>query len=353
MLNRVGIGLLLLLATACSEPPPAGSQLQLYRFGSVFEFNFRDLPPAAAEQLLQQIERRLDQMEQQFHPWRPSELTQTNQRLQRQQPFDSSPAMIELIRISARLYQQTDGLFNPALGQLSALWGFQHEDPHEPRTAPVDSAIQAWLAHRPSPNDIQIDGNRLQGHNASLQLDFNGFADGYALNLLRDLLRQHGVQNALLNATGDVLALGSAQGRPWQVGIRDPFAPGALAKVALHDGEALFTSGTYEKGFDDKQRHYHHILDPRTGYPSQDLVSVTVISTEPVDGDAAATALVVAGRKDWYRIARQMRLKAVMLIDQNHRILVSQDMAQRIQWLRPPIAEVELGPALTSDLQQP
>lgn len=345
--------LLLLLLTACQPvSPPADQHRSLYRFGSVFQFQFRQLTASQADQLMQKIASQLDQMEHQWHPWYPSELSRTNQLLQQQRPFSSSPAMIALIEQSTQLYQLSDGLFNPTIGKLSRLWGFQSEDANASRSPPTVTDIAAWLKQPPSPQAIEIHGTELTGHNPNLQLDFNGFADGYALQLLQQLLQQQGIEHALINATGDLLALGTAENRPWLVGIRDPFSDGAIAKVALQPGEAIFTSGTYQKGFDYQNQHYHHILDPRTGYPATELIAATVISDEPVVGDAAATALVVAGHKDWYRIAQRMRLKAVMLIDQQHRVLLTPDMATRIQWLKTPAPQVELSPALTSDLEQ-
>ena len=111
-----------------------------------------------------------------------------------------------------------------------------------------------------------------------MQLDLGGYAKGYALDRAAELLRKQGIHNALINIGGNVLALGQHGNRPWRVGIQHPRKPGALATLELHDGEAIGTSGDYQRYFMLGKVRYCHLIDPRSGYPMQGVQAVTVLT---------------------------------------------------------------------------
>jgi thiamine biosynthesis lipoprotein len=148
-------------------------------------------------------------------------------------------------------------------------------------------------------------------------------------------LRSMGIQNAIINAGGDLNVIGSHGDRPWKVGVRHPQGGGVLAAVELADGEAIYTSGNYERYREHEGVSYSHIIDPRTGMPVWHVASVTVIDNAGARADAAATALSVAGPDDWYRIARQMGLKYVMLVDEQGGVYMNPAMAERITFENP------------------
>jgi len=119
----------------------------------------------------------------------------------------------------------------------------------------------------------------------------------------------------------------------WNVGIRDPRNEQILASVSVKDNESVFTSGDYERVYNYQGKRYHHILNPNTGYPTQDAQSVTVIHDNPGLADAAATAIFVAGSEEWPQIAKQMGVRYVMLIDSIGNIQLSSAMQKRIKFL--------------------
>ena len=130
-----------------------------------------------------------------------------------------------------------------------------------------------------------------------------------------DLLRARGIHNAIVNAGGDLRAIGTHGARPWHIGIRHPRKDGILASIDSAGDTSIFTSGDYERLFEVNGKRFHHILDPRTGYPATGTVAVTVVHENGAIADAAATALFVAGPADWADIARQMGIDRVMLVD--------------------------------------
>lgn len=110
------------------------------------------------------------------------------------------------------------------------------------------------------------------------------------------------------------MALGDGDGRPWQVGLRDPFG-GVLGGVELAGGEALFSTGNYSKFRDSPSgARWSHILDPRTGQPARGAAAVVVLHTDPLLADAGATALFVAGPAGFERLARRMGLACAMMV---------------------------------------
>jgi thiamine biosynthesis lipoprotein len=123
------------------------------------------------------------------------------------------------------------------------------------------------------------------------------------------------------------------------VGIRHPQGEGILGAVTLHSGESVHTSGNYERYNEFEGVRYAHIIDPRTGMPVKEIASATVIHTNGATADAGATALVVAGREDWLRIARRMGITLAMLVDEQGNVYITPGMLQRVELERPPPPE--------------
>jgi thiamine biosynthesis lipoprotein len=188
--------------------------------------------------------------------------------------------------------------------------------------------------------DITYTDVTMRGHNKAVQLDFGGIAKGMAVDIAIEHLRELGVNNAIINMGGDLRAIGSKGGKPWKIGIRHPRRNGVIASLETRGDESIFTSGDYERYFEYEGKRYHHILDPRTGYPAEGVTSVTVIHQEGVVADAATTALFIAGPDQWLDIARSMGVHDVMLIESNGRIHLTPSMQQRIQFEQPVTGEI-------------
>jgi thiamine biosynthesis lipoprotein len=241
-----------------------------------------------------------------------------------------SESLVELLRQSQSYSEQSDGMFNPAIGQLIGLWGFHSDEP--PGGPPPDSeAIQSLLEAAPSMQDIRFDKEKVSSTNPRVEIDLGAFAKGYALNLAIDKLKTFGIDNAIVNAGGDLCVSGQHGERPWAIGIRHPMGEGVIASVAVSNGECVLTSGNYERYREYEGIRYAHILDPRSGYPVEHVASATVISKDGGLADAAATALSVAGPKEWQRISQQMGLTQVMLVDEKGRVHITPQMRERIE----------------------
>ena len=117
-----------------------------------------------------------------------------------------------------------------------------------------------------------------------------------------------------------------------------------MASIDMEDALCVFTSGSYERYYEYDGQVYHHILDPRTGYPARHTRSVTVIAEDPVLADAAATALFVAGPEHWTDIAASMNIQHVLLLDDKETVYLTPELAGHIHFERKPARIVTLKP---------
>ena len=332
-MHRIRLSLLVILVSllaGCQRPVPEYRESQ-YLFGTLVNFTVRGVESAQAQAAVAAIGEDFQRMHNDWHAWKPGELSRLNQQLPDGEFHPVSPFLLPLIEEAGVLAAQSNNLFNPAIGQLVKLWGF-HSDTLPSGSPPSQDMIQTLVQKQPRMADIIIEGERIRSRNPAVSLDFGGFAKGAALDLAMQRLREMGIENAIINAGGDLNVIGSHGDRPWKVGVRHPQGEGVLAAVELKDGEAIYTSGNYERYREHEGVSYSHIIDPRTGMPVRHVASVTVIDRVGARADAAATALSVAGPKDWYRIARQMGLKYVMLVDEQGKVYMNPAMAERVRF---------------------
>ncbi len=322
---------LILLLTACSTQQAQLHQQQFLLFGTLVDISIWGTDKQQAQQAIAQISTDLENMHNEWHAWHDSPLTRLNKMLASGQSATVPPSMVPLVQKSMALSDASDGLFNPAMGKLVKLWGFQQDDLPE-STPPDDAEINATTALQPKMQNLTLTHNQLQSHNTNVQLDFGAIAKGYAVDLAIDKLRALGIHNAIVNAGGNLRVIGKHGDRPWRIGIRHPRAPGILASIEAHDDESILTSGDYERFFEYKGKRYHHILDPRTGYPANGFTSVTVIYHDAATADAASTALFVAGPQRWREIAKKMGIQYIMIMDDKGQVTMTPAMAERIHF---------------------
>lgn len=328
----LALGLVFGLQGCERQPAAVTFNETVYTFGTLVEVTLIGVEEEHALAAYNAILDDFSYMHNTWHAWQPNALARINGLLKTGAPFSLAPSILPLITSAQTLSAQSDGLFNPAIGQLIKLWGFHSDNREEDLPPPLQSEIDALLSDTPGMHDVVIEGLSMRGTNANLQLDFGGFAKGFAVDTAINHLRELGIENAIINAGGDLRAIGRHANRPWHIGIRQPRGKGVFAAVDIEGDESVFTSGDYERFFEYEGQRYHHIIDPRTGQPANQTRSVTVIHSDGATADAAATALFVAGPKDWQRIAKRMGIKYVMLVDQQGRVHMNPAMAKRVRF---------------------
>lgn len=328
-LPLLGLMLASLLTQGCARQTDAVQEQQFIAFGTLVDVSVYGVDAELAQRAFADLEQRFAQWHRDWHAWEPGPLVELNTALASTGEAAVPAVILPLIAPAQELSGRSGGLFNPAIGGLLALWGFQSDA--LPQAPPAPAAIEVELARHPRMSDLRLEDGRLITTNRAVKLDFGAFAKGVAVDRAIDHLRGLGINNAIVNAGGDLRAIGRRGERPWRIGVRNPRGPGVLAVIETQGDESIFTSGDYERGFDYQGRHYHHVLDPRTGYPAEGARSVTVIHPDAATADAAATALLVAGADDWLKVARDLQLRWVMRVDDEGTVHLTPAMAARVR----------------------
>ena len=328
----------LMLLAGCQREPSLWQQ-ESYVFGTRVQITTADVPENVARPAVAAALADLDRWHVRLHAWRDdSELTRINRALAAGQPVDTDSEVLGLLRQAQDISARAEGLFNPAIGQLVALWGF-HADSFAP-VRPEPGALARLLASAPSMADVQFDGQRVSSRNRAVSFDLGGMAKGWALDRVADRLRQAGVKSALINIGGNILALGSKGDTPWKVGLQAPRDNQAMAVIVLHDGEALGTSGDYQRYFELDGVRYCHLIDPRNGSAACQRQAATVLVEPGPDAglrsDVASKPLFFAPRADIARLAGRFAIRDVLLVEADGHIWLSPAMQPRVQWLQRP-----------------
>lgn len=213
------------------------------------------------------------------------------------------------IQTAKALSEQTHGLFDPTTARLTDLWGIGTENAHVPAQSEIDETLKTVGAA-----NIQMDeSSGFVGLGNGAQLDLGGIAKGIAADACAAMLRDADA-SGLLMLGGNIYAVGSNGGKPWRIGIADPDNNAEyIATVAVED-QSVVTSGDYERYFEQDGKRYHHIFDPRTGYPADSgLRGVTVIDANSTRADAFTTALFVMGLEDGMAFCKENGVAAVFI----------------------------------------
>jgi FAD:protein FMN transferase len=187
---------------------------------------------------------------------------------------------------------------------------------------------------KPSMADLQFDGNKINSKNRAVKIDLGGYAKGYALDRAIEILKKDGVRNALINIGGNIIAMGERGNRPWRIGIQHPRKSSAIAAMDIYDGEAIGTSGDYQRYFEKDGKRYCHIIDPATGMPVENVQSVSVVAKRGaqagVMSDVASKPIFIAGAEKWRDAAKTMDIDLVMRIDAKGAVEVTTLMSKRL-----------------------
>lgn len=224
-----------------------------------------------------------------------------------------SEDLAALLSEGLSITKESDGAFDIAIAPLTSLWDFTAEDPKVPDDADIQNALPQC-----SSDGVTIDGQDITLPSDDIQFDVGAIAKGYIADRLKDFLVKKGVNSAIINLGGNVLCIGSKpDGTPFKVGIQKPFADRNETEAVMDiTGKSVVSSGIYERCFKQDGKLYHHILNPKTGYPYDNgLISVTIISDQSVDGDALSTTCFALGLDEGLKFAEKKGVQAVFITE--------------------------------------
>lgn len=301
---------------ACTESATTDRYLSGSSMGTSFTIEIVDADIADRRRLQADVEGTLSAIENRLSTYLPSsELSALNAS---RDPgwITISRALCSELEDAVRLSAATGGAFDPTIGPLVDLWGFGAGGIVV--TPPPAGAIEE-LRSTVGYEHLELDCSRpaARKREVRLAIDLSGYAKGYAVDRLTELLEGYGARNFLVELGGELKLRGNnAEGQPWSIAIERP-PPGAssVQSIVRLTGISVATSGDYRNFFEHEGQRYSHTIDPRTGRPvSHTLAAVTVLAESAAEADAMATALLVLGPKPGLAFAEREELAAYFLL---------------------------------------
>lgn len=249
-------------------------------------------------------------------------------------PVRVSPQTLDLIEKAIFVSEKTGGAFDPTVGPLVRLWDFKKKVIPDKETILKGMRLVDYRA-------MVIDKSKGTAFlkRKEMSFDTGGIAKGYAADLAVSVLKKNGIKAGLVSVAGDIRAFGTKpDGIPWKVGIRNPRHShksgndDILATVELRD-MAISTSGDYERFFIQNGKRYHHIIDPKTGYPAMGCQSVTVIARQGVFTDGFSTGVFVLGPEKGLKLLEELGFDG-LIIDSEGRIHMTEGLKKGyVEWV--------------------
>ncbi len=328
------IGGLVAGALAGCSRAPAPERATFLTFATEVNVTIYDSDTSRAQRAIAELQALYAVLNRDWYAWGDGELARINAALASTTQAPVSAELATLLERAAALSALSGGRFDPAVGNLVRLWGFDRFDKGQPPVAlPGDEALAQALATNRGGFTLQRDsrGARLQTLRPGLVIDLGGIAKGAALALGMNALALSGVERALIDAGGDLFTMSQSDRSPFRIGLRDPRNNAVARRLRLLPGEAVMSSGDYARFWELDGQRYQHIIDPRNGLPVSAARAATVISTDPVLADAAATALIVGGRNDFSALCDAMGIDKALMIDNLGQELVTPPMRARLE----------------------
>lgn len=302
--------------------------------GTTATVSIASVDSAAAARAARDALRAIVRVDLRFSNWKSdSEISRVNRELA-DGPVELSASAREIVDIALEIARASGGAFDPTVEPLVRLWGFLGGTPRVPPADAIEHVLTKVGVHH-----FALEGRTLRSAVPGLRIDLGGIAKGHAVDAAAAVLREAGVERALVDLSGNMVGLGHPPaGDAWTLGVRDPDRRAQwFARLRLQPDEAVATSGNYEQFVDADGRRHGHVLDPRTGWPVDDLVAVTVLAPRAVEADAWATALLVMGTERARRLLAEREDLTGILVQSaragRHEVWVEDSLRDRIAFV--------------------
>lgn len=276
--------------------------------GSTCEVKFYTANDSIANVILSEVDAELIRLDSLLNRFSEASLVSgLNRTLRVKTPQD----IVQLFLLSDSVSQITDGLFDISIAPLLELWGFYEHEFKNPDIAEI-TLVKKLVDYR----KIRIEKDSIiipEG----MKVDLGAIAQGYAADRVAMILKEHNIKSALINIGGEIVGIGqSPKKRPWRIGIRNPRAEGIIERVEVENA-ALSTSGDYEKYFIIKDQRYPHIINPKSGFPALNFVSVTIFAENAAYADAIATAVAIMGHDKGVKFLDSLGIRGIIYYEEN------------------------------------
>ena len=217
-----------------------------------------------------------------------------------------SQETFDVIKTGLEYSKLSQGRFDITAGPLVTLWEIGFEDAHVPNPLEIEESLTLINYENVELNEDELTVKLTE---PNMMIDLGGIAKGYAADVAASILKKHGNQQAIINLGGNVYAYGEKTNKEtWKVGVQNPFSlRGEYLGIAKVKNKSIVTSGTYERFFEQDGVTYHHILDPKTGYPVENgLMSVTIIADSSMTADALSTIAFTLGIEEGLKLIESL-----------------------------------------------
>ena len=305
------------------EGPPADAPMHLRErvlgvMGTTLEVRAIGADVARLERALDAAVAEIQRVEDLMTDWRPSPLETLNAAAGLG-PQAADAEILDVLELAQGVGELTGGAFDITFAGVGKLWDFKAKPPVVPSPEQIRAALQRVGYQR-----LSIDRNAgTLVLPAGMRIGLGGIAKGYGVDRAMFVLMQHGVEHGVVNAGGDLKALGTKFGAPWEIAIVHPRERERVIAVLPVSNTCVVTSGDYERFFELDGVRYHHILDPRTGYPSTGCMSATVSAPDAALADALATSMCVLGPVAGMALIERLPRVEALLVDMDGKVHAS------------------------------
>jgi len=244
-------------------------------------------------------------------------------------PVKVHDELFEIVRLGIDFAGYSDGLFDITIGPLVDLWGIGTDYANIPTDADIKEKM-ALINYK----TIVLDENEKTVYlpEKNMALDLGAIAKGYIADRVKDLILEEGYQSAIINLGGNVLTVGTKPNTDtWSIGVRDPESDAGTSMGILKlEDNSIVSSGIYERFFIDGDKRYHHLINPKIGYPEQnDIMSVSIISELSVDGDALSTTVFLLGLEAGFELIEGLENIDAVFVLADHSVYLTSGLGEK------------------------
>ena len=323
-MSRACLVFLIFISALYSASAQAVFQRSFIKMGSAFDLTLVANNQVEADQLFKQAIAEIDRIERLISSWdQSSETSQVNQ-MAGKEAVKVAKELYDLVFRAKAIAQLTNGAFDPTYASVDKIWTFDGRDVEQPKAEIISASVAKIgfdkIVFDPLESSLYLP---LQG----MKIGFGAIGKGYAADRVKSLLQNQGVAAGIVNASGDMSAWGiQPNGEPWQVGLINPKNKDKVFAWFPVKNQAVVTSGDYEKFILINGKRYGHIINPKTGFPSQGVISCTVFATKAELADALSTALFVMGVETGIDFINQLNQVEAIMIDDTGKVHISKNI---------------------------
>jgi len=239
-----------------------------------------------------------------------------------------SDELFSLLEESVLLSKLTKGSFDITIYPLRKIWKFEGENLEVPSKGEIERVLEL-VAYK----NMILQNGKISFAKKGMGIDLGGIAKGYAVDAAIKVLKDKNINSAIVNAGGDMYVLGRKQGKSWRIGIRHPRREREILGTIEVEDRAIVTSGDYERFFFSGGKKYHHIINPKTGYPADECQSVTIVAKEATFADGLATGIFVLGPKEGMALIENLEGVEGVIVNKEGDVSVSSGLISKIEYV--------------------